>query len=161
MKLVTAVRHAKSDWGAGLPDFDRPLNHRGLRNAPQMGQRLLKRSVRPDIWITSPANRAETTAHLIANQMGYAVEDIIVRDELYGAGTTQILEVLSEVPNHCEHAMFFCHNPGITDFVNRIANARIANIPTCGVVELEFQIDEWSDITRTRGVKKNFDYPKK
>ena len=32
------IRHAKSDWGdAGLDDHDRPLNARGIEDAPRVG----------------------------------------------------------------------------------------------------------------------------
>jgi len=53
-----------------LDDRDRPLNKRGERDAPMMGQRLLKKSTRPSLILTSPAKRARQTARLIAREIG-------------------------------------------------------------------------------------------
>ena len=161
MKIVSAVRHAKSDWNTGHSDIRRPLNKRGSKNAPQMGRRLVKRDVTPDLLITSPAVRAHTTASLIAAELGYHQEDLETVDDLYGAATFTILAVLSVLPDEVSHVMFFCHNPGITDFVNRCSDAKIDNIPTCGIVDIEFPIDRWDEIVDTKGRFTRFDYPKK
>ena len=43
MKTLIVVRHAKSSWSdSGVSDFDRPLNERGKRDAPEMADRLQK-----------------------------------------------------------------------------------------------------------------------
>lgn len=160
MKIVSVVRHAKSDWTTGVPDIQRPLNDRGLRNAPLMGRRLVKRAVAPDLMITSPATRAHTTAGLIAAELGYSQDELEIVDELYGADTVIFLEILSGLSDDVSHVMLFGHNPEITNFVNRTANAAIENIPTCGIVEIEFPIDSWSEIGRSRGTVVIFDYPK-
>ena len=56
-KELLLVRHAKSSWDDPyLDDHDRPLNERGLRNAPEMGKRLQGWSIRPDVWISSTLN---------------------------------------------------------------------------------------------------------
>ena len=63
MKTLLLVRHAKSDWGdPALDDFDRPLNHRGKKDAPEMGQRLIEKKIPIDLFIASPAKRAAKTA---------------------------------------------------------------------------------------------------
>src|SRR6218665_523789 len=62
-RTLVLIRHAKSDWGnPGQADFDRPLNARGKKNAPEMGKRLQQKQVIPDLIISSPAMRAATTA---------------------------------------------------------------------------------------------------
>ncbi|RZJ80136.1 MAG: histidine phosphatase family protein, partial [Flavobacterium sp.] len=59
MKELIIIRHAKSDWGnSTLKDFDRPLNKRGIANAPEMAERLVKRKIFPDLIVSSPALRA-------------------------------------------------------------------------------------------------------
>lgn len=161
MKIVSAVRHAKSDWTTGLPDIERPLNNRGLRNAPAMGRRLLQRSVSPDLLIASPATRAHGTAKLIATELRYSLDEVQIVHELYGADTATFLAILSGLSDDIGHVMVFSHNPGVTNFVNRTASAEIANIPTCGVVELEFPIESWSEIGSSQGTVIHFDYPKK
>ncbi|NIV19825.1 MAG: histidine phosphatase family protein, partial [Gammaproteobacteria bacterium] len=70
-KTLYLVRHAKSSWDdPSLADRDRPLNKRGKRNAPDMGQRLAAQGFKPQLIISSPANRARTTAGVIAGELG-------------------------------------------------------------------------------------------
>ena len=69
MKTVIMVRHAKSSWEEqGVSDFDRPLNNRGKRDAPEMAQRLKKRNIPIDHFISSPAKRAKKTSELFAEE---------------------------------------------------------------------------------------------
>lgn len=86
-KTLILVRHAKSDWGnPDLDDFDRPLNGRGKSDAPVMAHRLLDKKVKIDAFIASPAKRARKTAAIFAAAYKTDKDDIILRDELYGAG---------------------------------------------------------------------------
>ena len=72
MKTLFLVRHAKSSRNdAAMPDKDRPLNDRGKRDAPKMGERLAKRDVKPDLILSSPARRALRTAEIIAKKLDY------------------------------------------------------------------------------------------
>ncbi|HSW22949.1 MAG TPA: histidine phosphatase family protein, partial [Burkholderiaceae bacterium] len=70
MKTLYLVRHAKSSWGdPALPDRDRPINERGLRDVATMGQRLAQRDVKLDLLLSSPAARALTTAEHLAKAL--------------------------------------------------------------------------------------------
>jgi phosphohistidine phosphatase SixA len=68
MKRLTLLRHAKSSWkDLSQPDAVRPLNGRGKRDAPEMGLRFAQRYPDLDyVMITSPAQRAMSTARLFA-----------------------------------------------------------------------------------------------
>ena len=67
MKTLLLLRHAKSSWdNSELADHDRPLNGRGRRDAPRMGQLLAQHDLTPDLIVTSAARRAATTAELVA-----------------------------------------------------------------------------------------------
>ncbi len=72
MKQLTLIRHAKSSWSdLSRGDFDRPLNARGLRDAPRMGAHLKEAGLAPvDRIVSSPALRARTTAECIAEALG-------------------------------------------------------------------------------------------
>lgn len=162
MKRVTIVRHAKSDWSKNLPDIARPLNERGRRNAPEMGQRLAARDVVPDLILTSPAVRARITAEAIAVQIGYPTSDIEVIDDLYGADVAEVIEILMALDDSVCHVAVFGHNPCLTSFVNHIVTgAGIENIPTCGVAELSFAAERWAGIENAEAKLLEFDYPKK
>ena len=78
-----------------LDDHDRPLNERGLRNAPEMGKRMQDWGIRPDVWISSTAVRAITTAEIIANQLGFPNDQIKQTKDLYHASATELQEFIS------------------------------------------------------------------
>ena len=78
MKTLYIIRHAKSDWNnPGLRDFERPLNKRGLRDAPFMGKKLVDLNVAPELIVCSPANRTTETVKLIGNEIGYPIDNVL------------------------------------------------------------------------------------
>ncbi len=92
MKTLFLVRHAKSSRDdPTLPDKERPLNDRGMRDAPRMGERLAKQGAQPDLILSSPAVRALATAELIAKRLDYKVKDIVVDQRLYAAAPDDLL----------------------------------------------------------------------
>ena len=94
MKTLFLIRHAKSSWDdTALPDKDRPLNDRGQRDAPKMGERLAKRDVKPDLILSSPAVRALRTAEIIAKKLDYR-RKIVVNERLYAVGADDLLDVI-------------------------------------------------------------------
>jgi len=160
-KKLYIVRHAKSSWGnAHLSDFERPLNHRGENDAPDMGQRLAMKGVKPSLIISSPANRALTTAKVISAKIGYTVTDIMEEEGLYHASTGTIKTLLSRVANEHDTIMIFGHNPGLTYLINEISDFDLDNLPTCAVCGIEFEMESWKDIQTTRGHQFYYDYPK-
>lgn len=144
MKTLFLVRHAKSSWESpGLRDFDRPLNERGLHDAPKMAQLLSKLGVRPDILVSSPAKRALTTAGYFAEAFGKTNDEIIRDQHIYEAYPAEILRIISELPESASTAMLFGHNPTFTDVANRFTEDFIDNLPTCGVVKVVSSATEW------------------
>jgi phosphohistidine phosphatase len=144
-RRLTLVRHAKSSWKeTGQTDFERPLNARGRRNAPEMGRRMAAWSERPSLVISSAATRCvQTTQALVDTWL--PAPSVVFERELYLASAQELLErVLALEPPHL-HVMLVAHNPGLTDFVNRFADAGIGNLPTCAVVRLQLSVPEWSD----------------
>jgi phosphohistidine phosphatase len=106
VKTLFLVRHAKSSWDdTALPDKDRPLDDRGRRDAPEMGKRLAKRAVKPDLILSSPARRALTTAEVIAKKLDYKLKDIVVDDRLYAGGADDLLNVIRELGDESERVM--------------------------------------------------------
>jgi phosphohistidine phosphatase len=161
MKMLYVIRHAKSSWdNLLLNDFDRPLNERGERDAPRMARRLKEKRIIPDLMLSSPANRALATCKKIAAVLQYAPEKIKTERELYHADEDEILEVVKNFHNKHDKVMIFGHNPGLTEFVNRLSDADINNVPTCGVVACSLSIASWSDLKWGEGKIDFFDYPK-
>ena len=163
MKTLYVVRHAKSSWAdPGQEDFDRPLNDRGKRDAPRMGKRLKEKEINPDIMLSSPAKRALATCKRISDVLNYPKEKIKTENDLYHATDDTILSVVQGLKDKHNTAMIFGHNPGLTDFVNSLMSEekRIENIPTCGVVAFQLNIEQWSQLTWGIGKQMFFDFPK-
>jgi len=162
MKTLYLVRHAKSSWKyPNLDDFERPLNKRGRRNAPFMGKILKTLKVTPDLVISSPANRAATTARIIADTINYPLEKIQYNETIYGSSEYDLIDVIQQVDNAINQAMLVSHNPAITDLANTIADTNISNIPTCGVFCVNLNISAWAKFGDQRGKLKFFEFPKK
>lgn len=160
MLRLYLVRHAKSSWGdLSLSDFDRPLNARGLADAPDMGKRLAHQGILPDLLLSSPAIRAITTCRKMAAAVGYSEDKIRMLKKLYHADPDQLLGVLRE-SEPAKSVMVFGHNPGLTEFANRLLGTDIDNIPTCGVVAAELNPREWQEISWSCGRLLFFDFPK-
>ena len=98
MRRLTLVRHAKSDWkNSELKDFDRPLNRRGQKEAPQMAEQLAAQQVRVDLMLTSPAVRALETARVFARALNYPARRVKNEERLYLAQPNDILEVVRSI----------------------------------------------------------------
>ena len=162
MKTLTLLRHAKSSWkDASLIDHDRPLNKRGKRDLPVMGERIQQAGIRPSLILSSTAVRAWTTAKGIANEISYPIEFLQREQRLYHAGVLRTIEVLAQQDIAFNSIMVVGHNPGLTDFANYLVPDVTNNIPTCGLVSLSIDIDDWN----LKGIKNAelavYDYPKK
>ena len=134
MKHIIFVRHAKSSWSAqGLSDHDRPLNERGIRDAPVMAAWLAETLYKPDVIVSSTALRAQQTAKEFQISCGVKSELFMSDASLYLAGMQEWIRVLEASKSIPETIAFFSHNPGITQIVNWLCNEDIYNIPTCGI----------------------------
>lgn len=161
MKTLLLVRHAKSDWGNPvLEDFDRPLNERGKRDAPAMARRLLDKNINIDAIISSPAKRAAKTAKAFAESYDLKKSRLQFKEELYMAGPAAFTAVIESADEKFESIAVFSHNPGITGFANELTNARIDNIPTCGVFAIKINTDTWKNFRNAPKEFWFFDYPK-
>jgi phosphohistidine phosphatase len=165
MKNLYLIRHAKSSWDdPNLDDFDRPLNERGEKDAPRMGRRLKEKKITPDIVVSSPAMRALETCKIICDVLGFDKKKIIERQSVYHASEEEILKVVRSIKDRRgdneENVLLFGHNPGLTDFANRLLNEHIVNIPTAGIVAAQLKIDKWSKTDWGCGKLLFFDFPK-
>lgn len=162
MKTLTLVRHAKSSWkDRGLSDRERPLNKRGMRDAPVMGERIAKDGIRPSQIISSPAVRAWTTAKAFARELGYPAEFLQREDGLYLATLDNLLDVVATQDPGFNNLMLFAHNPGLTDFANHLVPGLTNNLPTSGVVSVELDCENWLLYDRPSCELVLYEYPKK
>ncbi|WP_204336828.1 SixA phosphatase family protein [Cryomorpha ignava] len=162
MKHLFLNRHAKSDWGdSQMNDFDRPLNKRGMHDAPMMGKRLAERDHEIDLIISSPAKRAITTAKLMAQELGYAVDDIQEEPKIYEAHVRELLIIVNGLDNGYNSVIMYGHNPGFTDLADYLTGAGILNLPTCGICKITFDFDDWAEVSAHTGKMEYMDFPKR
>lgn len=162
MKQLLLCRHAKSSWkNPSLPDFKRPLNKRGKRDAPVMGKRLTLRMMIPDAILCSPATRAKKTAALLCKGMGCSPKIITYKSGIYDTTVKGLLKVIRSASDKVDRVMLVGHNFELTDLVNDLLAIDLYNVPTCGIVACSLDMDYWQDIDKAHAELLFFDYPKK
>lgn len=161
MKYLYLIRHAKSSWSNPvLSDFERPLNKRGRRDAPLMGRRLASAVYQPECIFSSPARRARKTARIIGAELGVAKHDIIMDQALYTFTADPILDIIKKSQDSIQVIALVGHNHGITECAEYLSGEQLGNIPTCGIVLIEFACDSWKRVHPDSGRLLFFDYPK-
>lgn len=139
MITLALVRHAKSDWGdPRLDDHDRPLNDRGLRDAPRMARRLAESGFRPAVIRASTALRARTTAEAFGAQFEVAVDLV---PELYGASARTLLATAAATG--ARQVLVVAHDPGMTVLAEQLSGGGIGHMPTCAVATFRWTQDDW------------------
>jgi phosphohistidine phosphatase len=162
MKKLFLIRHAKSSWSnPHLADIDRPLNKRGKKDAPFMGARLQEMGIQPDLIYTSPARRARKTAQHIARGVGYSVESIVHKKDIYTADINMLLDVVRSAPEDAGTLFVVGHNYVLTDLAEFLTDEVLVNVPTAGIVAIHFEGDSWLEVAGGKGELDFFDYPKK
>jgi len=160
MKRLALIRHAKSSWkDASLADHDRPLAKRGKRDAPEMARRFAEGGFAPELVVSSSAKRARKTAKHVIGALERS--EIFVDERIYMASSGDLLAYLRAFDDGKTAVAIVGHNPGLTDFCELLSGAGISNIPTSGVVQLELDVDRWSDAAAGCAKVVDFDYPKK
>ncbi len=161
MKTLILVRHAKSSWGDGsLMDKNRPLDERGKHDAPEMGRRLAKRDLKPDLIMSSPAKRALATARLLAKELDYEPQKIVMDESLYAVTAADLLDMIRNLDDGTQTVMLVGHNPELTELAHALS-APVDRLPTCAVVEFRFDTTSWSDVGKAPVLDVNLDDPKR
>jgi phosphohistidine phosphatase len=157
MKTLYVLRHAKSDWAdESLPDFDRPLNHRGRKAARAVGHEMAARGIRPDLVISSPAVRAKETVERMLHGYG---EDLPVTEDrrIYEAARGDLIQIVTGAPEVVERLMIVGHNPGLQELVvalsepSALREEAAQKFPAGALAEIRFSIDRWSDLAPGTG----------
>jgi phosphohistidine phosphatase len=159
MKTLTLIRHAKSSWKyPDLADYDRPLNKRGRRDAAMMAERLAARGFGPQRILTSPALRALRTAEAMAAAIDLPSQQIEITPLIYGGGVQDLLQLIRELAPDETWVALVGHNPEFTMLACRLSGQSIESVPTCGVVESQFETDRWQQIGADGVITSRFDF---
>lgn len=149
MKTLYIVRHAKSSWEySGIDDIDRPLKKRGIKDAHLMSKFLSKNIDRPDLLLSSSANRALHTAVIFCDNLSYPLANLQINKQLYSFSDGYLVKTVLALDDGFNSAMIFSHDHGINTFVNKFGSQPIAHVTTCGVIGIQFDQKHWKNVKK-------------
>lgn len=146
MKTLILIRHSKSSWEQGVDDIKRPLNERGFADAPLVAEAFKGHDFQPDAIYCSPAKRALTTCKLFMEALDVSEELLHIEKELYDFGGGQVRRFIKSMNDDFDKVMIFGHNHAFTTMANNLGNVHIDNLPTTGLVRIDFDADNWQDV---------------
>lgn len=162
MRELILVRHAKSDWeNASLKDIDRYLSQRGYADAYAMSEWFHSVKFNPDKVYSSSATRALSTALIFARKLELIPSQFVLAPNMYEASSQTLISFIQQLPNELNCVMFFGHNPGFTDLCNELCvQLKLDNLPTCGMVSINFETNDWKNIKAGSGIYNYHQFPK-
>lgn len=150
MKTLFLLRHAKSSWDdSALSDFERPLNERGIKAAPLMGDRIRQHQFQIDLIISSPAKRAAQTALLIKDGARIICE-IQFNKTIYEASTQALRQIVASVGNEIDSVLLVGHNPGFENLLEFLTGESHP-MPTAALAVINLRINEWNKLLAGAG----------
>lgn len=152
MKSLFLIRHAKSSWDTPVQDINRSISQRGIKDAHLIASRLVKLIPKSFIVWSSKAKRAVETAYIFSEYFSIPFETIYFKDDLYTFDDVNLLKIIKKCKNEHDNLILFGHNEAITNFVNKFGDLYIENVPTSGVVVLQFETDNWEKISKGKTI---------
>jgi phosphohistidine phosphatase len=158
MKTLYLVRHAKSSWEFDLEDHERPLNERGLHDAPMVARNIKDEINVPDKIMSSDAVRANTTAMLYLKALEIDPSVLILDPKLYDFNGREVDKIVRGTSDEVNCLMIFGHNNAMTSLVNKWGDLEIENVSTAAFTEIVFKQKKWTEIKN--GTTKQYITPK-
>ncbi|MBK9108046.1 MAG: histidine phosphatase family protein [Saprospiraceae bacterium] len=162
MKKVVFIRHAKSSWDEpSLRDLDRPLNSRGLLDAPKMANYLLQsENLKNLAIISSSAKRARQTAFYFAEAFDIKPDEILTDEQLYFGDALDYIKAFYGLDDKFKSCLIFGHNPNIEHLVAQFSNPYLGHAPTCSMFICETSLNLWNAIQAKDFILMKHVYPK-
>ncbi|WP_430968999.1 SixA phosphatase family protein [Spongiimicrobium sp. 2-473A-2-J] len=158
MKRLILVRHGKSSWEYQVNDKDRPLKERGIRDGHLVLSEFKSLGVLPDAIFSSPANRALHTCMIFLRGLDFPFTSFQLTDFLYDFSGESVFTFVTNLDDTLDTVMLFGHNYAFTNVANTYGSTSIDNVPTSGLVQINFNIDHWKDADK--GITKHTLFPK-
>ncbi len=150
MKTLFLLRHAKSSWqDASLPDFERPLNERGQRAAPLIGNFMRRQKLHPQLILCSPAERARQTIALVQEAAALKAE-LRYDERIYEATVARLRAVVSQIDEKASRALLVGHNPGMEELL-QFLTGEVRHFPTAALAHITLNIERWADVQEQSG----------
>ncbi len=148
MKRLTLMRHGNAEWkDAEIADFERPLTRRGTSEAEAMARRLGELGLVPTLLVTSTARRAQTTAEIVARELGILSRRLRSEEALYLATASDVLQLLKATGPRIPHLMIIGHNPGLSEVGRQLGPALgDLDLSTGAMCSMTFETRAWTGI---------------
>jgi len=160
MKTLYLIRHAKSDWSnPNTRDFERPISIRGERDLEIMSSFLSLRAKQPDVVLSSCSLRTQQTTDALTSKTEYTGVTHYLK-ELYLSSAEVAIDLIQEQSRTVDTIMLVGHNPQINEVANMLLDEHISKVPTLGIIAINFDIQEWFEISDIKGRLEFFVYPK-
>jgi len=149
VKRLTLIRHGNADWkNAGVADFDRPLNKRGIGESEAIGKLLLEQELVPDLLLASSARRTQQTSEIVARKLELAARRVKLTENLYLAPCEDILTIVRATGPRVQHLAIVGHNPGLSELAKFLApkDVPIPDLTTGAACTLTFAVRSWTSL---------------
>ena len=148
MKTILLIRHAKSSWDQDVNDLKRPLSMRGITDATLLSREFMAFGFDPDAVFSSPANRALATCDIFMENLKLHKDLLNIEEQLYDFGGNQVLHFIKSLNDNLKKIMIFGHNHALTLLANSFGDSYVDNLPTSGVVMIDFNINHWKEVNQ-------------
>jgi len=148
MKNIVLVRHAKSSWNYNVSDDERPLAKRGISDAHLVSREFGTQMFIPDKIFSSHANRALTTCKIFLENLKISDNLLVISHKLYDFSGENVKKFIESIDEGLNNVIIFGHNFAFTSLSNRLGSVFIDNLPTCGLVWIEFNVDSWHEVKK-------------
>ena len=113
-RRLTLLRHGEAQALDSSPeDFERTLTRRGNIEAHEIAERIVHHDLIPDLILVSPAERAWSTAEIVADACELDAKQVQCARELYLATPEATWRLLARRDPALRHILICGHNPGI------------------------------------------------
>jgi phosphohistidine phosphatase len=157
MKKLLLIRHAKAVHDLNYEDFERPLKSSGIKDAEFMAERVLAKKFVPQQLVSSPALRTLSTADIFAEFLSLPKPKEDLR--IYEASRLTLVDVINGFDNKRDFVGIVGHNPTMEQIIHYLTG-ELVDFPTCAIVLIEFDTDDWGAISAQTGALKWYSIPK-
>ena len=142
MKNLILIRHSKSSWDAPVQDIDRSISSRGVKDSHLIAAKSV--NIVPNSYIvwSSKSKRTTETAYIFSQYLSIPLETIHFTEDLYTFDDKKLYQIIKKCKNEHDSLILFGHNEAITNFVNKFGDLYIENVPTSGLVAMQFETND-------------------
>ena len=156
MKNLILVRHGKSSYENFTTDKNREISKTGIERTIKIALKSSSFVTSDFVFWSSSAKRAANTASIFAANLPFTKPTIVYKDNLYTFNSADLKSCIRTISDTINKMILFGHNPALTDFLNECTNLQIDNLPTSGLISIEFDTETWTNLPKGNILKTLF-----